>query len=634
MDGRRGWAGGGGGAQRMAKARPSDAAGPALGRYGFILLLVLWAQRADPAEVDLDGLEFRHGVSQYPDYDLKYPPGFAHFDYVNPDAPKGGTLVLPITYTMDSVSPTSKPPGFFRSYDHLLERAGDELSGFYGSLAESVALSADRRTMVFRLRPEARWHDGTPITATDVKFSLDTFCDDYLASGWADVLEWITRVDAPSPTTVVVHANSDAAKQVNILGYIPIVSAHYWAGRDVTKPAREPPLQSGPYRLTAVSQGRQLTYERVPEYWGRDLPINRGKFNFDTIRYERHLDATVAREALRAGEIDVWTENDSRHWLASYNVPAGERGWLRKGTLGPGLERGSRFRLVLNTRRQPFDDPLVREALAYAFDFEWQNRALHGGQRRRAHSFFAGSVFAASGLPGPREVALLEPYRARLPEEVFNRVFSFARSDAVGIDRKSLSKARQLLADAGYRMQGDVLVGTTGEPLAIEFLSASPDNQRILLPYVRSLTMLGIQAAIRMTDNVGLTNRRSEGDFDALLLRGFFDIPPSWQLRPYFHSASPPYWNVSGIDHPAVDALVDAALGATDLHTFVSALRALDRVLLWSYYQFPIDAIDDTRIVYWDKFGRPEQPAGMYVAPFPDGWWFDQERAARIGVGQ
>ena len=543
-----------------------------------LLLLALWTQWATPAEVDLDEFEFHHGVSQYPDYDLKYPPGFAHFDYVNPNAPKGGTLVLPITYTMDSVSPTSKPPGFFRSYDHLLERAGDELSGFYGSLAESVALSADRRTLVFRLRPEARWHDGTPITATDVKFSLDTFCDDYLASGWADVLEWITRVDAPSPTTVVVHANSDAAKQVNILGYIPIVSAHYWAGRDVTKPAREPPLQSGPYRLTAVSQGRQLTYERVPEYWGRDLPINRGKFNFDTIRYERHLDATVAREALRAGEIDVWTENDSRHWLASYNVPARERGWLRKGTLGPGLERGSRFRLVLNTRRPPFDDPLVREALAYAFDFEWQNRALHGGQRRRAHSFFAGSEFAASGLPGAREVALLEPHRARLPEEVFNRVFSFARSDAVGIDRKSLSKARQLLADAGYRMQNDVLVSTTGEPLAIEFLSASPDNQRILLPYVRSLTMLGIQAAIRMTDNVGLTNRRSEGDFDALLLRGFFDIPPSWQLRPYFHSASPPFWNVSGIDHPAVDALVDAALGATDLHTFVSALRALDRV--------------------------------------------------------
>ena len=602
-------------------------------RKGFaVLLSALWTLGATPAEIDLDEFDFRHGISQFPDYDLKYPPGFAHFDYVNPNAPKGGTLVLPITYAMDSVSPPHKPPGYFRSYDHLLERAGDELSGYYGSLAESVALSADRRTLVFRLRPEARWHDGTPITATDVKFSLDTFCDDYLSSGWADVLEWITRVDAPRRHTVVIHANSDAAKQVHILGLIPIVPAHYWAERDVTKPAREPPPQSGPYRLTAVSQGRTLTYTRVPDYWGRDLPINRGKFNFDTIRYERHLDATVAREALRAGLIDVWTENDSRHWLASFNVPARDRGWLKKGTIGSGVQRGSRFRLVLNTRRKPFDDPRVREALAYAFDFEWQNRALHGGERRRAHSFFANSMFASSGLPDAAELALLEPYRATLPEDVFNRVFSFAHSDAIGIDRKSLSKARKLLADAGYRMEGNVLLNSTGEPLAIEFLSASPDNQRMLLPYLRALDVLGVHATIRMIDSVGHTNRRDEGDFDALLLRGFFGMPPTWQLRPYFHSASTPYWNVSGIDHPAVDALVDSALEATDIPAYVSALRALDRVLLWSYYQFPLDALEDTRIVYWDKFGRPEQPDEMLVEPFPDGWWFDEEKAGRIGV--
>ncbi|MYA18105.1 MAG: hypothetical protein F4Z28_15785 [Gammaproteobacteria bacterium] len=361
------------------------------------------------------------------------------------------------------------------------------------------------------------------------------------------------------------------------------------------------------------------------------MPINRGKFNFDTIRYERHLDATVAREALRAGLIDVWTENDSRHWLSSFNVPARDRGWLKKGTIGSGVERGARFRVVLNTRRKPFDDPRVREALAFAFDFEWQNRALHGGERRRAHSFFANSMFASSGLPDTAELALLEPYRAGLPARVFDRAFAFAHSDAIGIDRKSLSKARRLLEDAGYRMEGDVLMDATGEPLAIEFLTASPDHQRILLPYVRALDVLGVQATIRMIDSIGLTNRRGEGDFDALLLRGFFDMPPSWQLRPYFHSVSTPYWNVSGIDHPAVDALVDSALAATDLHGFVSALRALDRVLLWNFYQFPIDALEDTRIVYWDKFGRPDQSDEMYVEPFPDGWWFDEEKAGRIG---
>ena len=597
-------------------------------------LLALCSQQATATGVDYDALEFRHGISQIPNYELKYPEDFAHLDYVNPDAPKGGTLSLAYTYGMVSATPTSKPPGFTLSYDCLLERAGDELSGFYGSLAESVALSADRRSIVFRLRPQARWHDGTPITSTDVKFSLDTFRQDYMASGWGGVLDWITGVEAPGRLTVVVHGDSDVAKQVHIMGFIPMVPAHYWLERDVTQPTDEPPLQSGPYRLTKTSRDRYFEYSRVPDYWGRDLPINRGRFNFDTIRYERHLDGVVAREALRAGLVDVWTESDSRHWLFSYDVPAVERGWLRKGTLGSGAVRGPRWRLALNTQRQPFDDPLVREALAHAFDFEWQNRALHGGERRRAHSYFADSMFASSGLPAAAEVALLEPYRGLFPDAVFNRVFSFPRSDGKGVDRRGLSRARQLLADAGYRMQGNVLVDTTGEPFSIEFLCASPEHLRILLPYVRALTVLGIRASIGMVETVSLTNRRRSGDFDALILQGFISVPPSWQLRPYFHSTSETYWNTSGIDHPAVDALVDAALGATDLHAFVSALRALDRVLLWNYYQLPLDVLDDTRIVYWDRFGRPDQPDEMFVAPFPDGWWFDEEKAGRIEAGR
>ena len=600
--------------------------------HTVLWLLTPCALPAFAADVDYEALEFRHGVSQIPHYELKYPHDFAHFDYVNPDAPKGGTLTLSYTYSGVSATPTSKPPGFLQSYDRLLIRAGDELAGFYGSLAESMAVTADRRSIVFRLRPQARWHDGTPVTATDVKFSLDTFRDDYMASGWAGVLEWIIGVEAPDPLTVVVHGDSDVAKQVYILGFIPIVPAQYWADRDVTQPTRELPLQSGPYRLTKYSRGGHFVYDRVSDYWGRDLPVNRGRFNFDTIRYERHLDAVVAREALRAGLIDLWHEDDSRHWLSSYDVPARERGWLRKSTLGSGSVRGPRFRLVLNTRRQPFDDPLVREALAHAFDFEWQNRALHGGERRRAHSYFANSMFASSGLPDTAETALLEPYRAQLPQAVFDRVFSFPGSDGIGVDRQGLSRARQLLADAGYRVQGNVMVDATGEPLSIEFLCASQAKLRIMLPYVHALTALGIQANIDMIDTVGHTNRRRQGDFDALLLDGFIQVPPSWQLRPYFHSTSTTYWNPSGIDHPAVDALVDTALDATDLHVFVSALRALDRVLLWNYYQFPLDALDDTRIVYWDKFGRPDQPDKMYIAPFPDGWWFDEAKAARIAT--
>ena len=603
-----------------------------LARKTAVLLLVLWTQQAPPAAAD-DSLEFRHGVSQIPNYKLKYPRGFTHFDYVNVEAPKGGALVLPTAVPLDSVSPMYKPMGYELSYDRLLERSGDEVSGYYCSLAESVAVSADGRRIVFRLHPEARWHDGTPITSTDIKFSIDTFRGDILAAGWAAMLGWITRVDAPDERTVVVHTEFDAAKQVPFFVNMPMAPARYWRDRDVTEATIEPPLQSGPYRLSKAAQGRFFTYTRVPDYWGRELPVNRGRFNFETIRYEKYLDATVAREALRAGNIDVWTEGDLRHWLSSYDVPALERGWLIKGRLASGVRRGSGLRLVLNTKRQPFDNVKVREALAFAFDFEWQNRVLHGGELSRAHSYFANSNFASTGLPTEAEVALLEPYRAQLPKEVFDKVFSFHRSEGVGIDRVGLSKARQLLADAGYQMRGDVLSDTTGEPLTIVFLTASPSQQRTLLPYVHALTILGIQASIRMIDGTSFAHLRTNGDYDAILLPGFIDMPPTWQLRPYYHSMST-VWNDSGIDNPVVDALVDAALAAPNPGRFMAALRSLDRVLLWNYYQIPLDAREDTRIVYWDKFGRPELPDEMYDAPFPDGWWFDEDKAARIVVDQ
>ena len=594
-----------------------------------LLLLALSMHPLAHAVADTQPLEFRHGVSQIPNYELKYPADFPHFNYLNTDAPKGGTLVLPTLNPLNTVSPMYQPPGFYPSYDHLIERAGDEPSGYYGSLAESIALSADRRRIVFRLRPQARWHDGRPITATDVKFTVETFRADAMAHGWAGALSWVTGVTILDPITVEIRADSDVAKQLFILGHMPIVPAHYWLDRDVSEPTTTPPPQSGPYRLTDVSQGRYLTYERVPDYWARDLPVNRGKFNFDTIRYERYLDATVAREALRAGLFDVWTETDSRHWLASYDVPAREAGWLVLGTLVSD-NHGPRFRLALNTRRQPFDDLRVREALFHALDFEWQIRVLHGGELTRANSFFAGSMFASSGLPDEAETALLEPHRARLPARVFTHPFSFPSTDGVGVDRDGLSRARALLAQAGYRVVDGVMVNAAGEPFVIEFLSSRRTDQRILLPYVRSLSILGIQADIRMIDGTGYFNRRRNADYDAILVGGRIQVPPSWQLRPFFHSSSTLYLNASRINHPAVDAMVEAALGATHPDTFINACRALDRVLLWNYYEFPLDARGDTRIVYWDKFGRPDLPEEMYVAPFPDGWWYDEEKAARI----
>ena len=595
------------------------------------LLFTLLIYSLAPTVADTQPLEFRYGVSQIPSYELKYPADFPHFNYLNADAPKGGTLVLPAFRPLNTVSPVYRPAGFFRSYDHLIERAGDEPSGYYGSLAESIAVSHDRRRIVFRLRPEARWHDGRPITAADVKFTFETFRADIMALGFAGALSWVTEVNILDSLTVEIRADSDVAKQLFLLGYIPIVPAHYWLERDVSEPTMAPPPQSGPYRLTGVSQGRYVIYERVPDYWGRNLPVNRGKFNFDTIRYERYLDATVAREALRAGVLDVWTETDSRHWLASYDVPARRAGWLVLGRLLSGNLSGARYRLALNTRRQPFDDLRVREALSHALDFEWQIRVLHGGEVTRANSFFAGSMFASSGLPDEAETALLEPYRARLPARVFTHPFSFPGTNGVGVDRDGLSRARALLAQAGYRVVDGVMVNAAGEPFVIEFLSFRPADQRILLPYVSSLSILGIQADIRMIDRTSYNNRLRDGDYDATLPPGAgMQVPPSWELWPFFHSSSTLQLNASRLNDPAVDALVEAALSATHLDEFVSACRALDRVLLWNYYQFPLDAMGDTRIVYWDKFGRPDLPEEMYIAPFPDGWWFDEDKAARI----
>ena len=322
-------------------------------KAAFALLAAIAAYPIPAGELSGQSrLDFRHGVSQIPNYVLKYPADFSDFKDVNPDAPKGGTLVLSSTTSFDTVSPMYKPDGFYRAYDHLIERAGDEPSGYYASLAESVAIGADRRSIVFRLRRQARWHDGTPITASDVRFSFETFRTDIMASGWKTPLDWIAAVDIVNASEVVVRAKSDVAKQLYIIGYIPIVPARYRGAKDLTEPTLSLPLQSGPYRVKEISQGRHMVYERVPDYWGRDLPVNRGKFNFDTIRYERYLDATVAREALRAGLFDVWTETDLRHWLTSYDVPARDRGWLVQGTLVSGNVRGSRSRLVLNTRRR------------------------------------------------------------------------------------------------------------------------------------------------------------------------------------------------------------------------------------------------------------------------------------------
>ena len=592
------------------------------------LLLLGPASHTEPAP-----LEFQHGVSIL--HELKYPRDFRHFAFVNPDAPKGGTLVMPSMTDFNTLSPLvtfERAPGLNWVCETLLLRAGDEPAAYYGRLAEKVALGADRRSIVFRLHPGARWHDGLPITSRDVKFTFDAMKADVTGSTIRMASPWFESVDIVSDREFVLRMIADPSLSLTPLAdYIPILPAHYWADKDPTVATLTPPLGSGPYRIAAVEKGRFVRYERVADYWGRGLAVNRGRFNFDTIVYDVYRDATVAREALRKGLLDVWLQWG--HEMLAFDIPARDKGWLVQGKRRYRVTVGARFWLILNNRRHPFDDAKVREALSLAFDFEWQNRALYGGRLTRADSYFQNSMFAATGLPSESELGLLEPFRDLIPGRVFTEAFRFPRTAGSGGNRAGLSRARALLAEAGWQMRDGVLVSSAGEPLEIEFLSGTVADQRRLLPYIDALTVLGIESRIRLVDRAQYISRLRNRDYDALIRIGDFGLPP-WELHLSFHSRAvdaPLSFNHAGINHPAVDALVDAAKAAPTLESMVAACRALDRVLLWSFYQIPLDAVDDQRLVYWDKFGRPQQEAeATYIAPFPDGWWYDEAKAASI----
>ncbi len=604
---------------------------PVAGRGRTGTLLATWAILTG-LQAHPDEYAYSHGVAFL--HELKYPADFEHFEYLNPDAPKGGALVLPMMRDFNTVAPLPSErargaPGLGLAFDSLVVRAGDEIAAYYGSLAEKVAVRADKRAMAIRLHPLARWHDGAPITTEDVEFTFEAVLE--TAAGQA-YLHWLDRVEAVDERLLILHTRSDPTLNLRMLSGISILPAHYWANRDPSAPTLVPTPGSGPYRIAEVGQGRSVRYERVPDYWGADLPVNRGRFNFDTIHYDVYRDATVAREALRKGLLDVWVETDIGHWAVSYDTPAYQRGSLIKGRRTYRVDIGARMWVVLNTQRPPFDDIRVREALTYALDFEWQNRVLHSMEQTRADSYFHGSPFAARGLPTDAELALLEPYRATVPSRVFTHEFTLPETDGRGENRPGLLRARDLLAESGWRMQDGVLVDADGRPFDIEFLSRSPEDQRTLLPYIDSLSKLGIRANIRAVEQVQFTNRMRNRDYQAFLRVGDIGLPP-WELRMGFHSSSvdqPVSFNHAGISHPAVDALIEAAVSARTLDEMIVACRALDRVMQWGFYVIPLDAVVDHRIVYWDKFGRPSPADPMYLSPFPDGWWYDPARAGRI----
>ncbi len=601
-------------------------------------LLVAWLSAGAVtaiAGIDIDKLSFRHGIAFF--HELKYPSDFTHFDYLYPNAPKGGALVLSTASAFNNLAPLVEgaigvPTRFGFSSDTLLIRAGDEISAFYGRLADGIAVTDDRLAIVFRIHPDARWRDGVPITSDDVVFTLDALRQQIQSGMYFDFIRDVEPLD---DRHVAVHLHTPLTlNNVIMMQFTAILPAHYWRERDPTRVTLEPPVSSGPYEIADIKQSRHVTWKRDPDYWGSDIPVNRGRYNFDTVRYDVYRDATVTREAFRKGLIDIFTEPDVRYWHRSYDIPALDKGWIRKIHRKFGIEVGVRSAIALNVRRDKFQDRRVRRALTLAMDFEWQNRTLHYGYRKRAHSYWPDTMLAATDLPSGDELALLEPHRADLPPELFARPFRFQEVATPQARRETLLQARQLLREAGWRVEGGALRNTAGNAFELVFLSQNPEDARTLLPYLEALKQLGIEGSVQLVDSTRYINLVRGFQFDAVLMNRDILMPPVIELKATYHSEAatvPLTRNLAGIADPVLDSLVMQANLATTLDQMVAACRAIDRVLLWQYYQIPLYAVGPRRTVHWDKFGIPAFEPDYWPA-FPDGWWYDREKAARIAV--
>ena len=585
----------------------------------------------------------RHGMSVFGD--LKYPPDFPHFDYVRPDAPKGGVLSqVPATWafnqnpnTFDSLNTFilrgSGPVGIEIIFDTLMRRAWDEPDALYGLLAEGVEKSSDGRTCRFFLRPEARWHDDTAVTAADVAFTLTTFKEE----GHPLISQTIRDMDeavAVSDHAVDIIFNGDQSRDLpQLIAALPILSKAYYETRPFSDSTLDPPLSSGPYRIGKVDVGRAIEYHRVEDYWGRDLNVNVGRFNFDVVRYDFFRDRDVSFEAFKAGEYWLREEFTARVWAKGYDFPAARDGRVVREELSDSRPSGAQGWFI-NTRRSKFADPRVREALIHAFDFEWSNATLFFDLYSRTESFFENSPMKAEGPPSEAELALLEPFRGQVPDEVFGAPFVPPASDGSGQDRRLLRQATRLLNDAGYPVVDGVRRTPDGETFEIEFMDRDGSLDRIVQPYIRNLERLGIQARSRIVDAAQFQRRVNDFDFDMIVRRYAMTSIPGEGIKRFWGSEDANRAgsnNLSGIADPAIDALIQRVIDAPTRDDQITAARALDRVLRAGRYWVPQWYKAAHHMAYWDAYDRPETKPD-YNRGVTDTWWFDADRAAAAGL--
>lgn len=587
--------------------------------------------------------EPRHGFATLGE--LKYGPDFAHFDYVEPNAPKGGETVEWYQGSFDSLNPfilkgvpaAGHNPflvdGRLLTFESLMVAAADEPDSYYGLIAESVELPEDRSWAEFTLRKEAKFHDGSSITAEDVAFSFQALkTEGHPTYGLLlkDVLE--AQVLEPRRVRFVFREGALTRDLPAYVASLPVLSKAWYAEREFGRASLEPPLASGAYRVARVDPGRSIAYERVPGFWSEKLPVNVGRWNFGRIKYDYYRDREVALEAFFAGRIDFREEYTSRDWATKYDVPPVREGRIQREELPDATPSGAQA-FFFNQRRDKFKDPRVRQALNWAFDFEWTNRALFYGLYKRSTSIFENSDLAAKAPPSAAEIALLEPFRDRLPAEAFKQPYRPPKTDGSGNLRGELRQAMRLLAEAGWRLNEGRLVNERGEAFAIEFITDSQAFERIVLPYVKNLERLGIAAHLRLLDSAQYVKRVQTFDYDVATARFSGSLTPGVEQRNRWGSEAADRegsQNLAGVKDPAVDALIEKVIGARTREELTTAARALDRAVMWGHHIVPQWYKGSHTVAYWDRYGRP-QVKPKYALGFLETWWVDEQKNAALG---
>jgi microcin C transport system substrate-binding protein len=609
---------------------------PALGSVASVPII-------GSAHAESGELPWRHALSLFGD--IKYPADFKRFDYVNPDAPKGGVARMISIGTFDNFNIAvagikgSLAPAAALIYEQLMARAQDEVATEYGELAEAAQHPDDFSWVTYRLRKEARWHDGKPVTPEDVIFSLETLKKQ--SPMYASYYRHVVKAEKTGERDVKFTFDAPGNRELpTIVGELTVLPKHWWEGtdaqgrkRDVGATTLEPPLGSGAYRIKEFVAGRSIKLERVKDYWGANVPSQVGINNFDELRFEFFRDNLVALEAFKADQADWIAENSAKQWATAYDFPAVSEKRVIKEEF-PINDSGRMQGFAFNTRREQFKDARLRRAFNYAFDFEEMNKQLFFGQYKRINSYFEGTELACSGLPQGDELQILETVRDKVPPEVFTTPYQNPVGGNPEAVRANLREAAKLLKEAGFEIRDHKLVDASGKPLAVEILVQDPSAERIALFYKPSLERIGVNASIRMVDDAQYQNRLRSFDFDVIIDQWGQSLSPGNEQREFWGSQAadtPGARNTIGIRNPAIDALIEKVIFAKDRAGLVAATHALDRVLLWNFYLVPQFTYGFSRYARWDRFSHAEPLPKYGRSGLPTLWWYDAEKAARIG---